>query len=229
MGYAEVNLNLGCPSGTVVAKGKGAGFLARPEELEAFLADVCERSPLPVSVKTRLGLEHDEENERLLDIYCGLPLAELIVHPRVRADQYDGSPRRKLYGKTLERAPFPVAYNGDVFAPADYDALLAAWPETRHVMLGRGVLTNPALPRELRAGAPLSLDELRAFHDGLLEAYAAEMGGNAVFRMKEGWSYAKGSFVDPVAVWRHVRKAKRLDEYRTAAARVFEDERLAGA
>lgn len=229
MGYAEVNLNLGCPSGTVVAKGKGAGFLVRPEELETFLADVCERSPLPVSVKTRLGLEHDEEYERLLDIYCGLPLAELIVHPRVRADQYNGSPRRKLYGKTLERAPFPVAYNGDVFAPADYDALLAAWPETRHVMLGRGVLTNPALPRELRAGASLSLDELRAFHDGLLEAYAAEMGGNAVFRMKEWWSYAKGSFADPVAVWRHVRKAKRLDEYRTAAARVFEDERLAGA
>ena len=55
------------------------------------------------------------------------------------------------------------------------------------------------------------------------------MGGNAVFRMKEWWSYAKGSFANPVAVWRHVRKAKRLDEYRTAAARVFEDERLAGA
>ena len=229
MGYTEVNLNLGCPSGTVVAKEKGSGLLRNPTRLEAFLADVCERSPLPVSVKTRLGLEHDEEYERLLDIYCGLPLAELIVHPRVRADQYDGSPRRKLYGKTLERAPFPVAYNGDVFAPADYDALLAAWPDTRHVMLGRGVLTNPALPRELRAGAPLSLDELRAFHDGLLEAYAAEMGGNAVFRMKEWWSYAKGSFANPVAVWRHVRKAKRLDEYRTAAARVFEDERLAGA
>ena len=84
MGYAEVNLNLGCPSGTVVAKGKGAGFLARPEELEAFLADVCERSPLPVSVKTRLGLEHDEEYERLLDIYCGLPLAELTTATSLR-------------------------------------------------------------------------------------------------------------------------------------------------
>ena len=67
MGYREVNLNLGCPSGTVVAKGKGSGFLRNLDELEAFLSDVCERSPLPVSVKTRLGLENDDEYERVLE------------------------------------------------------------------------------------------------------------------------------------------------------------------
>ncbi len=55
LGYAEVNLNLGCPSGTVVSKGKGSGFLRNLDELEVFLRDVCDRSPLPVSVKTRLG------------------------------------------------------------------------------------------------------------------------------------------------------------------------------
>ena len=44
MGYAEVNLNLGCPSGTVVAKGRGAGLLRVPDGLEAFLRDVC-RAP----------------------------------------------------------------------------------------------------------------------------------------------------------------------------------------
>lgn len=84
MGYREVNLNLGCPSGTVVAKGKGSGFLRNLDELEVFLSDVCERSPLPVSVKTRLGLEDDGEYERVLDLYCRMPLAELIVHPRVQ-------------------------------------------------------------------------------------------------------------------------------------------------
>ena len=88
MGYREVNLNLGCPSGTVVAKGKGSGFLRNLDELEVFLSDVCERSPLPVSVKTRLGLESDDEYERVLDLYCRMPLAELIVHPRVQKDRY---------------------------------------------------------------------------------------------------------------------------------------------
>ena len=115
MGYREVNLNLGCPSGTVVAKGKGSGFLRNLDELEVFLSDVCERSPLPVSVKTRLGLEHDDEYDRVLDLYCRMPLAELIVHPRVQKDRYTGSPRKEFYGETLERAPFPVAYNGDIF------------------------------------------------------------------------------------------------------------------
>ena len=142
MGYREVNLNLGCPSGTVVAKGKGSGFLRNLDELEAFLSDACERSPLPVSVKTRLGLENDDEYERVLDL-CRMPLAELIVHPRVQKDRYTGSPRKEFYGETLERAPFPVAYNGDIFDLEDVDALVEAYPATRHVMLGRGLLANP--------------------------------------------------------------------------------------
>lgn len=99
MGYREVNLNLGCPSGTVVAKGKGSGFLRNLDELEVFLSDVCERSPLPVSVKTRLGLESDDEYERVLDLYCRMPLAELIVHPRVQKDRYAGSPRKEFMAR----------------------------------------------------------------------------------------------------------------------------------
>ncbi len=107
LGYREVNLNLGCPSGTVVSKGKGSGFLRNLDELEVFLRDVCDRSPLPVSVKTRLGLEDDSEYERILELYCSLPLAELIVHPRVQKDRYQGKPRWEPYGETLARAPFP--------------------------------------------------------------------------------------------------------------------------
>lgn len=221
MGYAEVNLNLGCPSGTVVSHGKGAGFLAHPEELEAFLQDVCARSPLPVSVKTRLGMESDDEFDRILDVYLRCPLTELIVHPRVRADAYKGRPRREAYGRALKAAPFPVAYNGDVFTCGDMESLLSAYPATRHVMLGRGLLMNPALARQLAGGALASAVELRRFHDALFAAYEAEMGGNAVMRMKEWWSYAKCSFADPAAVFRAVRRARRVDDYKAAVDRVF--------
>lgn len=227
MGYAEVNLNLGCPSGTVVAKGRGAGFLHDLDALAAFLDDICARSALPVSVKTRVGIQGDEEYEKILDLYCRRPLKELIVHPRVQRDQYRGVPRQELYGKTLEQAPFPVAYNGDIFAPADMDALLNAYPATRHVMLGRGMLTNPALARMLRGGAPATAAELERFHDALFGAYQEEMGGNAVFRMKEWWSYAQFSFANPTAVHRAVRKARAVEDYASAARRVFRTERLA--
>ena len=227
VGYREVNLNLGCPSGTVVSKGKGSGFLRDPEGLDTFLGEVCERSPLPVSVKTRLGVSDDAEYDRILAVYCAHPLAELIVHPRVREDHYRGSVRLEPWGETLARAPFPVAYNGDVFSPADLRELLAAYPETRRVMLGRGVVANPALPRVLRGGAPLALDELRRFHDRLFLAYETEIGGNAVFRMKEWWSYAECALADPLAMRRAIRKVRRADEYRAAVERVFREGRLA--
>lgn len=227
MGYTEVNLNLGCPSGTVVAKEKGSGLLRNPTRLEAFLADVCDRSPLPVSVKTRVGIADDVEYDELLELFCRCGICELIVHPRVQKDFYNGAPRRGLYGRTLERAPFPVAYNGDVFARGDYDALLGDYPQTRHVMLGRGILANPALARQIRGGAGLTRDELERFHGELYRAYTEEMGGNAVFRMKEWWSYAKCSFADPRSVHRAVRKLRRADEYEAAVRQIFAAEPLA--
>ena len=227
MGYTEVNLNLGCPSGTVVAKGRGSGLLRDPDALEAFLRDICERSPLPVSVKTRLGLEDDAEYARILAVYCRLPLAELIVHPRVQKDRYQGSPRWEPYGATLAAAPFPVAYNGDVFDTADRDELLAAFPATRHVMLGRGLLANPALARMMAGGPPATRGELERFYDALFHAYEEVIGGNAVFRMKEWWFYAKCAFADPLAVHRAVRKVRRAGEYEDAVRTIFSGMELA--
>ena len=90
MGYTEVNLNLGCPSGTVTAKGKGSGFLAHPNELAAFFDEVFSKNPLPVSVKTRLGYETPEEFAALLDLYNRYPIACLTVHPRVRKEKIPG-------------------------------------------------------------------------------------------------------------------------------------------
>lgn len=227
MGYKEVNLNLGCPSGTVVAKEKGSGLLRNPDRLEAFLVDVCERSPLPISVKTRVGIENDDEYDELLALLCRCGIAELIVHPRVQKDFYDGTPRQELYGKTLERAPFPVAYNGDIFALDDYNALVAAYPQTRHVMIGRGIVANPALARMIRGGAGLTHEELERFHNELYQAYTDDMGGNAVFRMKEWWGYAEHAFADPSSVHRIMRKTRRADEYEAAACKIFSTEKLA--
>lgn len=228
MGYREVNLNLGCPSGTVVAKGKGSGFLRNLDELEVFLSDVCERSPLPVSVKHRLGLESDDEYE--------LRARSVLPHAASRADCAPARAKGPLYGlaaprssigETLERAPFPVAYNGDIFDLEDMDALVEAYPGTRHVMLGRGLLANPALARMVKGGPAATAAELQRFHDTLFAAYAEEIGGNAVFRMKEWWFYAKCAFADPATVHKLVRKTTKVDEYRAAVERVFREQPLA--
>ena len=226
LGCEQVNLNLGCPSGTVVSRGRGSGFLGRLDQLEAFLLEICEKSPLPVSVKTRLGLESDAEYARVLEVFCRCPLAELIVHPRVQKDHYEGKPRQEAYGATLARAPLPVAYNGDIFGVGDLEALVEAYPGTGHVMLGRGMLTNPALAREAAGGPVLSQTELQQFHNKLFDAYEEEIGGNAVFRMKEWWFYAERAFTDPLAVHRAIRKVRKAHEYVEAVDRIFAEQHL---
>ena len=69
MGYMVFNLNLGCPSATVTAKGKGAGLLQKPDALDTLLADVFAASPIAVSLKSRIGYLAPEEFPRLLSIY----------------------------------------------------------------------------------------------------------------------------------------------------------------
>ena len=121
-GYEEINLNLGCPSGTVVSKGKGAGFLARPQMLEAFLEEIFSAFPvladgksrMEISIKTRLGMEEAEEFLPLMEMYRRYPLKELIIHPRVREDYYANRPDWDAFERALSGCPFPVVYNGDL-------------------------------------------------------------------------------------------------------------------
>ena len=162
MGYREVNLNLGCPSGTVTAKGKGSGFLLYPQELDQFLDQVFSAVRLRVSIKTRLGYHKPEEFSRLLDIYNQYPLTRLIIHPRVRQDFYKGQPRRADFAAALPRSRHPVCYNGDLTSAADCGALAAEFPAVSELMLGRGLVGDPALIRQCQGGAQLRLVRRRA-------------------------------------------------------------------
>jgi tRNA-dihydrouridine synthase len=60
-GYEEVNLNLGCPSKTVVSKNKGSGFLAMPDELDDFLEQIFSKVDMKISIKTRIGKLGEDE------------------------------------------------------------------------------------------------------------------------------------------------------------------------
>ena len=84
LGYGQVDLNLGCPSATVVSTHKGAGLLCDPSALDALLADIFSRTPVAVSVKTRLGFSSTEEIDALMEIFDRYPICELTVHARCR-------------------------------------------------------------------------------------------------------------------------------------------------
>ena len=167
LGYTEVNLNLGCPSGTVTAKGKGSGMLRDPVKLDAFLAAVFANAEGPISVKTRLGVEKPEEFTVILDIYNRYPICELTIHPRVMRQLYRGQADRAAFAAALPGCRMPVCYNGDVTTAVDLHTLEAQYPQLSGIMVGRGIIADPALFREARGGAPAAREELRGYLDDL--------------------------------------------------------------
>ncbi len=169
-GYDEVNLNIGCPSGTVTAKGKGAGMLREPEALRTFLDEIFAHSPLPISIKTRIGFAAPEEWGALLDILRQYPMKELIIHPRLRVQFYKGDVHPQAFQLATE-ARLPLVYNGDLFDLPACQALQDQYP-AMPMMLGRGLLANPALPRQLKGGTSLTVEEIARYHDALEQEYS---------------------------------------------------------
>lgn len=219
LGYGEVNLNLGCPSGTVVSKGKGSGMLADPDGLDRFLDTIFRDAPLPISVKTRLGLESGEEFPRLLEIYNRYPISRLTIHPRVRKDFYKSELRMEWFVYALENAKMPLCYNGDLNSLADIAAFRQAYPQIDTLMLGRGLIGDPGM-----LSGTFSAATLEAFHDELLESYIAAFGSarNAMFRMKENWSYLLHRFEDSEKLGKRLRKTTDVDEYRAIVREIFQ-------
>lgn len=225
-GYEEVNLNLGCPSGTVFTKGKGAGFLAHPAELERFFEEVCPRlsaCSMGLSVKTRLGVERPEEFEGLLQIFNRYPLKELIVHTRVRQDFYKGESRKEWLAYALEKSQNPITYNGDLVSTEDISQLETRAPGLSCVMIGRGLLANPALAREACGGAVLTKQELEEFHWNLYESYQREIPGgkNILFKMKELWFYQFCMFADRTHYEKRMRKVQKEADYEILVRELF--------
>ena len=144
-GYDTVNLNVGCPSGTVVAKGRGAGLLAEPEVLDHFLYEIFEGYAGKISIKTRIGMEDENEWQDILAVYEKYPLEELIIHPRVRKDFYKGNPRLDAFSYAMEESGHRLCYNGDICSAEDLQDRKERFPDLDRVMLGRGLLCNPFL------------------------------------------------------------------------------------
>lgn len=227
LGYKEINLNLGCSSRTVVTKYRGAGFLAKPDALEQFLEEVYSKLNIRLSLKTRLGMEDEEEFEHLLDIYNKFPVLELIIHPRVQTDYYKNTPRMESFLNALEKSKNPVVYNGDIFNKEKYQQVMKQM-DVSGVMLGRGVLANPALFGEIRGTEKLSKERLWEFHERLLADYTQEMSGerNVLFKMKELWFYLAWSFTNTEKYEKKIRKAQHLSDYRLVVKQLFFEQEL---
>ena len=223
MGYTEVNLNLGCPSGTVTAKGKGSGMLRDLGALDRFLYTVFDEAGGPISVKTRIGVTDPEEFGPILEVYNRYPLAELIIHPRVMRQLYRGQADRAAFAAALPSCKAPVCYNGDITTPDDLTALAAAWPQLSGLMAGRGLIADPALFRRARGGPPASKEELRAYLAQLYAGYTAAFGSApaAISRMKAFWHACIGLFEGTEKLEKQLKKLRDPWEYEVTVDQIF--------
>lgn len=224
MGYTEVNLNIGCPSATVVSKHKGSGMLLDLKSLDNCLNEIFSLAPLGVSIKTRMGMESTEEFSAIMEIYRKYPLKRLIVHARARSGMYKSPVDIPGFLSALRDCPWPVWYNGDIFSPDSLNPLATGTQSIAGLMLGRGAVADPALPRVLKGGKALEVQELKAFHDTLLDAYLAAGydGRAAMSRLKELWFYMLYKFPDSRRESKQLLKSQTLPDYVSAVSALFD-------
>ena len=232
MGYREINLNLGCPSGTVPAKKKGSGFLLYPDDLDRFFDEVFSDAAVRngeflVSIKTRIGKNEVEEWPELMQVYNRYPIHELTVHPRIQKEFYKGTPHLDVFTDILKESRNPVVYNGDLFTVEKVKEFREKFPTVGTVMIGRGLIRNPALAEmilqeETEPEADI-LPRIREFHDALFEHYRETMSGdrNLLFRMKDLWSYMLAEEPDSEKLAKKIRKSQHVPEYLAAVEEVF--------
>ena len=217
-GYDEVNLNVGCPSGTVVSKGKGSGMLRDTAALDRFLDEIFHGTPLPISVKTRLGLEAPEEFPAILEVFNRYPIKELTIHPRVRRQFYDGSVNMDMFGYAVRNSKNPLCYNGDILSLKQAAALQEQYPPIEAIMIGRGLVADPGM---LSGGT--DVPALEGFMNELMAVYEVEFGGsrNAIFRLKENWGFLHDRFEGSDKLWKRLRKTTDAAEFKFITAEVF--------
>ena len=228
MGYNEINLNLGCPSGTVVSKNRGSGFLAKREELDAFLDEIYSKSRAKISIKTRIGKDQPEEFYDLIEIFNKYPIEELIIHPRIQKDYYKNKPNLKIFKEALSLSKNPVCYNGDIFTVEDYKEFTTSFPSVDKIMIGRGLLTNPAMISNITDHVKLDKKILKEFHDQIYEGYKSILFGerNVLFKMKEFWFYMIEAFSDNTKYAKKIKKSERLCDYDEVVSSLFREQHV---
>lgn len=196
-GYQEVDINLGCPFPTLAKRHNGAGLLPHPDEVKALLSAALEAHPdIRFSVKMRLGWEDAAECMALLPLLNSLPLSHITMHPRLGKQQYKGEVDLEAFQRFYAECEKPLVYNGDLLTLDDIERIESSFPRLAGLMIGRGLLANPALAIEYQQGEPLSpqamMEKIRLLHADVFSQYGNLLEGGEqqlLTKMRTFWEY----------------------------------------
>ena len=146
---AAIDLNLGCPVPIVYRKCAGGGLLRDPGRIDQILGALREAIAIPFTVKTRIGFDDTAVFDELLPIFARHSLDLLTVHARTVKEMYRSAPRYDFIARAVAAMPCPVLANGNIYSADKADEVLAL-TGARGLMIGRGVIRNPWLFRQIR-------------------------------------------------------------------------------
>jgi tRNA-dihydrouridine synthase C len=222
LGAPGIDLNFGCPARTVNKSDGGAIILREPERVHAITAAVRAAVPaaVPVTVKTRLGYE---DQDLFLDIVRGIEAAgatEITVHARTKRHGYRPPAYWEEIARAREVVALPMIANGEIWSPGD--ALRCREVSgSNDLMLGRGALCRPDLPRLVVAAArgesakslhwPDIAPLVLRFFELNLNHYDASHAGNPV---KQWLVYLRAYFVQAASLFEAVKRLRQPQDIR---------------
>lgn len=153
LGAPGIDINFGCPAPMVNRHGGGAVLLQFPEQIHAIVSAIRRAVPqhIPVTAKMRLGLS---DTAQAIDCARAIEAGgadEITVHARTRADSYRPPARWEWLAYIREAVKLPVVANGEVWTPADSEAIRKISGCT-DIMIGRGAIIRPDLMRCIQSG-----------------------------------------------------------------------------
>ena len=194
-GYKRVDINMGCSFPLQARKRHGAGLLPYPDMVAEILEEVKRNSDIVFSVKMRLGWLDKGEWKALMPAINDAPLCHVAMHPRLGIEQYKKPVDIDAFTEFYDACTHPVIYNGDLLTLQDIKRVEERFQNLEGVMLGRGLLANPALGMEYASGKELAGKELaalvRRMHDNMYDVMVQRLQGNTQFlsKLKPYWEY----------------------------------------
>ena len=150
-GAEVIDLNMGCPMGTIVNNGDGSALMKSPELAGRIVEAVNAAVPVPVTAKIRRGWDMGSCNcVEVAKVLESAGAAAIAVHGRTRAQMYSGQADWNCIRAVKEAVGVPVIANGDIFAPEDVPRILK-YTRADAAMIGRGCFGNPWIFRQARA------------------------------------------------------------------------------
>lgn len=202
-----IDINWGCPVRKVAGRGSGSGMLKDIPKLLKITAALVNHSPLPVTVKTRLGYdENDKPIVTLAEQLQDIGVAAISIHGRTKSQMYRGDADWTLIGETKAnpRLHIPVFGNGDITTPEQ-----AVEARSRYgvdgILIGRAAIGNPWIFEQTKALiqsscqnpllSPTVGQRVKVCRQHLLAAVEFKGERQAIFEMRKHYgSYFRGLF-----------------------------------